>query len=176
MRTKGQLTFAFVLIGFGALLLVGNIFGVDFGDIFWPLVLITVGLFFIFRPQAISPAQVKYYFAGNIRVNKKWDLSKREVRMFAGDVRIDLRELDLPSGETIFTVTAFAGDVKLTAPQDVGVAITTMAFVTNSRINGEKMEDILSGMDFATEGYQRANKKFKLVMQCFAAEVRLDTD
>ena len=96
--------------------------------------------------------------------------------MFAGDVRIDLRELDLPSGETVFTVTAFAGDVKLTAPQDVGVAITTMAFVTNSRINGEKMEDILSGMDYATEGYKRANKSFKLVMQCFAAEVRLDTD
>jgi len=32
MKTKGQLTFAFILIGFGALLLVGNIFGVDFGE------------------------------------------------------------------------------------------------------------------------------------------------
>jgi predicted membrane protein len=175
MKIKGQLTFAWILIGFGALLLAGNIFRINFGDIIWPLVIITIGLVLIVRPQTISPAHTKYLFAGDVRVNKKWDLSKTEVRMFAGDIRIDLGELELPSGETSFTVTAFAGDVKLYAPQDVGVAITTMAFVTNSRIDGEKMEHIFSGMDFATEGYDQAKKKFKLIMQCFAAEVRLES-
>ncbi len=175
MKTKGQLTLAWILIGFGALLLAGNILGFNFGDVFWPLVIITIGLFFIFRPQTISPSHVKYYFAGDMRVTKKWDMSKSEIRMFAGDIRIDLGELDLPSGETKFTVTAFVGDVKLYAPQDIGVSITTMSFVSNSRINGERMEYVGSGLDFTSEGYEKAKKKFKLIMNCFAAEVRLET-
>ena len=95
--------------------------------------------------------------------------------MFAGDVRIDLADLNLSPGETDITVTAFAGDVHIFAPQDVGVSISTMAFVTDSRINGKKMEYIMSGMDYATEGYEEANKKFKLFMQCFAADVKLKT-
>ena len=175
MKTKGQLTFAWILIGFGALLLFGNLAGIDFGDVFWPLILITVGLFLIFRPQIISPAHAKFYFAGDVNIDKRWDMKKKEVRMFAGDVRIDLADLNLSPGETDITVTAFAGDVHIFAPQDVGVSISTMAFVTDSRINGKKMEYIMSGMDYATEGYEEANKKFKLFMQCFAADVKLKT-
>jgi predicted membrane protein len=175
MKVKGQLTFAWILIAFGVLLLIGNFVGIDFGDIFWPLVLITVGLFLIFRPQVISPAHAKYYFAGDVNVNETWDMNKKEIRMFAGDVRINLADIKLSSDETNFVVTAFAGDVDIFAPQDVGVSISTMAFVTDSRINGKKMEYILSGMDYATEGYEEAKKKFKLFVQCFAADVKLET-
>jgi lia operon protein LiaF len=175
MKAKGQLQLAWILIGFGALLLIGNIFGIHFGDIFWPLVIITIGLLLIFRPQLISPAHAKYLFAGDVRVDKTWDMSKTEIRMFAGDVKIDLAELNLPSGETDFTVTAFASEVEIVAPQDVGVSITTTAFVTESRINGKKMEYVFSGMDFVTEGYEEANKKFNLIMQCFSAEIRMET-
>jgi predicted membrane protein len=175
MKAKGQLTFSWILIGFGALLLIGNLVGIDFGDVFWPLVLITVGLFLIFRPQIISPIHAKYYFAGDVKINKSWDMSKKEIRMFAGDVKIDLADLNLPQGETDFTITAFAGEVNIFAPRDIGVSISTMAFVTNSRIDGKKMEYVLSGMEYATEGYEEALKKFKLYMQCFAADVKLKT-
>jgi predicted membrane protein len=175
MNAKGQLTFAWIIIGFGALLLIGNLVGIDFGNVFWPLVLITVGLFLIFRPRIISPVHAKYYFAGTVKVNKSWDMSKKEVRMFAGDVRIDLADLNLPSGVTDFTITAFAGEVTILAPKDIGVSISTIAFVTDSRIDGKKMEYVLSGLDYATEGYEGASKKFKLYMQCFAADVKLKT-
>jgi hypothetical protein len=37
------------------------------------------------------------------------------------------------------------------------------------------MEYVFSGMDYATEGYEKASKKFKLYMQCFAADVKLKT-
>lgn len=175
MKTKGQLTFAWIVIGFGVLLLIGNLVGIDFGDVFWPLVLITVGLFLIFRPQIISPVHAKYYFAGDVKVNKSWNMDKKEIRMFAGDVKIDLADLNLPSGVNDFTVTAFAGEVEILAPKDIGVSISTMAFVTNSRIDGKKMEYVLSGLDYATEKYEEAGKKFKLYMQCFAADVKLKT-
>ncbi|MGD8457955.1 MAG: cell wall-active antibiotics response protein LiaF [Anaerolineales bacterium] len=175
MKTKGQLTFAWILIGFGALLLIGNFIGIDFGDIFWPLVFIVAGLLLIFRPQVISPAGARFYFAGDINVNSKWDMNKNDLRMFAGDVRIDLADLNLTSDETKFIISAFAGEVDIFAPQDVGVSISTMAFVTDSRIDGKKMEYIFSGMDYATEGYENASKKFKLIMQCFAADVKLKT-
>jgi predicted membrane protein len=175
MKMKGQMVVAWIFIGFGALLLFGNVVGIDFGDIFWPLVLITVGLLLIFRPQIISPAHAKFLFAGDVNVGSSWDMDKKELRMFAGDVRIDLADLKLPAGETKFIITAFASDVHLSVPKDVGVSISTMAFVTDSKIDGKKMEYVFSGMDFATEGYEGASKKFKLSMQCFAAEVNLKT-
>jgi predicted membrane protein len=175
MKVKGQLAVAWIFIGFGALLLFGNFVGIDFGDVFWPLVLIMVGLLLIFRPQIISPEHAKFLFAGDVNVDQSWDMDKKEIRMFAGDVRIDLADLKLSSGETTFRITAFASDVYIFVPKDVGVTISTMAFVTDSKIDGKKMEYVFSGMDYATEGYEGASKKFKLSMQCFAAEVNLKT-
>jgi len=175
MKTKGQVTFAWILIGYGALLLIGNLVGIDFGEIFWPLVFITIGLFLIFRPQVISPKSAKFYFAGNVKIDKKWDMSKKELRMFAGDVKIDLTDFDLSPSETRFVITSFASDVNIVAPKDVGVSISVAAFVTDSRINGKKMEYVFSGMEYATEGYENAKKKFKLMVQCFAADVKFNT-
>lgn len=175
MKTKGQLTFAWILIGFGVLLFIGNFVGINFGDIFWPLVLIVAGLLLIYRPQIISPVGAKFYFAGDIKVDRSWNMKKNEIRMFAGDVRIDLADLNLTSDETRFIITTFVSEVDIYAPQDVGVSISTMAFVTDSRIDGKKMEYIFSGMDFATEGYENSSKKFKLFMQCFVADIKLRT-
>lgn len=175
MKVKGQLAVAWVLIGFGVLLLFGNFVGIDFGDVFWPLVLIMVGLLLIFRPQIISPEHTKFLFAGDVNVDQSWDMDKKEIRMFAGDVRIDLADLKLSSGETKLVITAFASDVYISVPKDVGVSISTMAFVTDSKIDGKKMEYVFSGMDYATEGFEGASRKFKLSMQCFYAEVNLKT-
>ena len=173
MFDSGQKKLAWILIGFGVVLLFGNLINFDFGDIFWPMVIILIGLFLVFRPQVIYPGNAKVLFAGDVEVDEDWDLSKEEIRMFAGDVHVDLLNLDLPPGETNLRVLAFAGDVDLRVPKEVGVSISSEAFVTDSKIDGEKMEHVFTGLDYKSEGYESAKKKFNLSMRCFVSEIKL---
>lgn len=176
MEKKGQLIFAWVLIGFGLILIAGNFLTIDIGDIFWPLVIIVIGLILILRPQAITPVEARVLFAGDVDVDETWDENKREIRMFAGDINIDLTRMELPPGDTNFRVSFFAGDIDLRVPKDVGISISSAAFVTNTKINGEKMEYIFSGMDYRSEGYKEAKKKFNLRTRSFALDIKLRYD
>ena len=173
MFDSGQKKLALILIGLGAVLLVGNLLNFDFGDIFWPIVIILFGLFLVFRPQVINPVNAKVSFVGDIEVDETWDLAKDEVRMFVGDFHFDLENLDLPLGETNFRIYAFVGEVNMRVPKDIGVSISSEAFVTESKIDGEKMENVFTGFDYKSEGYENAKKKFNLSMRCFVSEIKL---
>lgn len=176
MGKKGQQVFAWALIGFGLILIAGNFFNFDIGDIFWPLVIIVIGFILIVRPQAITPFEARVLFAGDVDVDETWDENKREIRMFAGDIDIDLTRMVLPPGNTNFRITFFAGDIDLRVPKDVGLSISSAAFVTNTKINGKKMEYIFSGMDYRSEGYKEAKKKFNLRTRSFAVDIKLRFD
>lgn len=173
MFDSGQKKIAWILIGLGIVSLVGNILNIDIGDIFWPMVIILIGLFFVFRPQVVNPANAKVFFAGDVEVDETWDLSKEEIRIFAGDIHIDLVNLELPTGEMNLRIRAFVGKVDMLVPKGIGVSISSEAFVTESKINGEKMENIFSGFDYESEGYNEAEKKFNLNMRCFVSEIKL---
>ena len=43
MFDSGQKKIAWILIGFGVVLLIGKFINFDFGDIFWPMVIILIG-------------------------------------------------------------------------------------------------------------------------------------
>lgn len=163
--------FAIVLIIFGSLLLVGQITGINIDAIFWPLILILVGLILIFRPQAIKMEGVRYAFAGDWEVDGRWDLNTGEVRAFAGDLTVDLRDIDLPEGETVLNFKGFAGDIRVYLPQEVGLSVKTNTFVTDARIEGDKTDYVFTGMDYETEGYKAASKKFRLEATAFAMEI-----
>ena len=164
-------TFAIGLILFGSLLMVGQFTGINIDAIFWPLILILVGLVLIFRPDVIKMDGVRYAFAGDWEVDGHWDLNTEEVRAFAGDLTVDLRDIDLPEGETVFNFKGFAGDIRVYLPKEIGFAVKTTTFVTDARIDGDKTDYVFTGMDYATEDYETASKKFRLEATAFAMEV-----
>lgn len=174
MGRRGQQYIAFALIILGAALITANIVGIDPDRLFWPLVLIAIGVLLIVRPKGFRPGDdVKYAFAGDYVYGKNWEVKSFDLRFFAGDVMLDLKEADFPDGETLFTISSFANEVDLQVPPEVGLKVVTNTFVTDAYVDGIKKEYVFSGFTYKSDNYETAAKKFKLVTNCFVTDIKL---
>ena len=174
MDSKTQQMIAYILIGVGGLFFATNVFGVDAGELVFPILLVVAGFLLVFRPQVFRPTgSRKFSFAGDYRIGRNWTPKDEEYLMFAGDFDIDLREVDLPDGETHFRVVAFANDIDLTVPEGVGVSISAAGFVAEVALDGQKESHIPGIFNYTTEGYAEATKKLRLESNGFVNEVDL---
>jgi predicted membrane protein len=172
MDRKGQQLIAYSLIGLGVLLLAGNFFNIDPGRIIWPLVLIIAGVILVTRPQLFNPSgDVRYMFAGDIVIDENWTVRDEEIRLFAGDVKIDLARVDIPPGETIIAVRFFAGSINVRLPSAAALRVIGNGFVIDSEINGDKRDNILAGLQYESPEYEAAESQIQLLVSCFACDL-----
>jgi hypothetical protein len=167
MSNRGQIIIGVGLVLFGAGLLLANILHINFWAICWPVGLIVVGVLMLWRPPFMS----EWHFAGNILRSGAWQVQNEDIWLFAGDVKFDLRQAVIPPGETVLRVTAFAGDVDLIAPRDVGVTVAASGFVVNARLGAEKLERFVSTAALETPDYAVAERKLRLIALHFAGDV-----
>lgn len=75
MRKQGQRFLAIILIGIGGIMFVSNFLDIDSSDIFWPLVLILVGIWFIWRPRLSKDGEIfNLKIIGEIERDGDWQL------------------------------------------------------------------------------------------------------
>lgn len=172
MRYRGELFIGSILLIFGIISLVSNIFNIDFGAICWPVGLILVGLWLILRPRFLPPG-IGYRLApfGNARHAGSWKVEPEETWMFVGDIRYDLSQAILPAGETTLRVFAFVGDVKIKLPSDVGLSVTATALINDTKILGQKKGAFLSPIEYSTPGYVEAERKVRLETYFFILDL-----
>ena len=171
MNKRSQQILAFFLIALGGLYLLANFININPSDIFWPVVLILLGFLFILRPRSVAPENAKVYFAGDKKFGSDWQPQDEDLRMFAGDLYIDLGKADLPSGTTTFAVRCFASDIDILLPADVGLKISSSGFVVETKFDGESKSNVMTGLDYQTENYASAEKKFDLNTLSFAVDI-----
>ena len=175
MNKRSQQILAFVLIGLGGLYIVANLLNISPSNIFWPIVLILLGVLFIYRPKAIAPDNAKVYFAGDRNYGQGWAAEDEELRMFAGDVFLDLGKAELPEGTTTFGVRCFASDIDILLPADVGLRIDSTAFVVETKFDGDSVSNIMTGYDYKSPNYDASTKKFHLITTSFAVDISVRT-
>lgn len=174
MTKRGQQFLALFLIALGLLYLVANFFeNIDAGELFWPLALILLGAVLIFRPKSIAPENAEHYFARDINLGSEWKPGDKEVRMFAGDIDIDLRRMDLNQGENHYWVKFFAGDITVDVPEDVGFKVDSTGFVVEAKIDGDSTSNIMTGYQYTSNNYDTADKKFILHTTSFAVDLKI---
>lgn len=170
---NGRQVFALILIAFGVFLLVGNIYNVDIGELFWPLLLVVGGLVLIFRPAAIFAPGVKNMIIGESEKFGEWTPEDEEVRLFVGDIERDYRDAHLPDGVRRLVVRAFVCEVNLSVPAEVGIRAVTNTFVTDGNINGNKKDYVFSGLRYQSDNYETAAKKLNVEVGAFVSEFKL---
>ncbi|MEN8240336.1 MAG: cell wall-active antibiotics response protein LiaF [Chloroflexota bacterium] len=171
MNKKSQQILAFILIALGGLYLAANFINIDPSDIFWPLAMIMIGLFFIFRPKGITAENAQFFFAGDKDYAANWQVQDENLNMFAGDIFIDLGKADLPAGRTTIGVRCFASDIDINLPEDVGLRVSSTGFVVETKIKGENTSHVMTGFNYKSPNYDSAEKKFDLITQSFAIEL-----
>ncbi len=173
MRNRGALIFGGLLILFGLLTLLDMIFQIDIGAIFWPLVLITIGLLMLLRPRMAPPgSEVWFRLFGGVRRSGIWTVQNEEVWMFIGDVHLDLTQAELPPGETLFQASGFIGDIDLRVPANTALSIHANGFVTTAKWFGRKQDHFLTPAIYTSPDYDQAERKIKLVTNFFITDLK----
>jgi predicted membrane protein len=175
MRNSGMLFLGFLLILFGGLALVSQLFHIDFGTICWPVGLILVGLFMLVRPR-LMPAGTHLDFRplGDVRRHGVWTVQSEEFWSFVGDTKLDMSEADIPPGETVLRVYGFVGDVRLRLPQEVGFAVNSTAFLSETKMLGDKQDTFISPFEYTSPGYESAGRKIRLESWFFVANIKVE--
>jgi predicted membrane protein len=172
---RSEIIIGSIVLGVGVLLLIGAIFDIDIWGLLCPAGLIGLGVWLIYRTRK-DPREgdVNIKFVGDIRRSGSWQPQSEETWGFVLDSRLDFTEADLPAGETVLRVGAFVNAVKATVPANVGVAVQSMAFFTESRINGEKQETFFIPFTWESDNFTSAAKKIVLKPTCFVSEIKVE--
>lgn len=174
MGVNRQLIIGGLILIVGLLLLLGTVFNLNLGAICWPSVLILLGIWMLARPRMTAPGPgLKVLFLGDIRRSGDWQLANEDFLTFIGDIRLDMTTAKIPEGETRLGIYGFIGDITLTIPEQVGVAVSSMGFVSNARLWTGKRESFLLPIDQVSEGYTEAQSKVRIETYCFISELKV---
>jgi len=164
-----------IVLGVGILLFFGAVFNINIWGLICPAGLIALGIWLIYRTrQDPREGDLKIKFVGDIRRGGNWQPQSEEIWGFVLDSRLDFTEAELPEGETVIRVGAFVNDFKATVPADVGVAVYSMAFMTESRIQEEKQDTFFIPFSWESSNFATASKKILLKPICFVSEVKIE--
>ena len=174
MRNKGQFYLGIIIVIFGVILLIANIFNINLWVLFWPMVFILLGVFLIFRPKMVEPGtEMTQKFLGEVKRAGRWQVVDEEFWYFVGDIELDMINADIPDGVTKIRTIGFVGDIDMYVPGDVGVAVDSTAFVSDIALPDGKEENFLTPVHMRTTNYKLAEKKILLQATGFVGDIKI---
>lgn len=174
MYNKQQVFIGIAIMLIGVMSLVGNIFDIDVGSLCWPTVLIAAGILLLLRPQLLNPdTPGRLKLLGDVRRRGAWQVTDEDIWIGIGDVRLDMTDADVPVGETRIRVSSFVGDVRMSVPEDVGVSVSSTAFVTDARVLGQRRDCFLTPFELSSDDYETAERRVRLETLSFVGNLRV---
>jgi lia operon protein LiaF len=136
--------------------------------------LISLGIFLVVRPRfAPAGTNIEFKLIGDIRRMGSWQVSDEEIWIGIGDLDLDMTQADIPAGETRLRIYGLIGDVDIRLPAGAEVAISSMAFVTDAKIRGEKREQFLTPLQWSSPGYEIAERRVLIETLFFINDLKM---
>lgn len=174
VSNRNQVFVGLIIVLLGVLFLLGMLFEFNVWAVFWPLLLILLGLWLILRPRMVTAGTaVTQRFIGDVKRSGNWTVVDEDITLFIGGVKLDLTEAMVPLGETRLTVSGFVGDVSLVVPEDTGVAVHSSAFISNVRMGETKEESILTPVNLKSVDYKLRERQIRLQVNAFVSDVKV---
>jgi len=172
MHHRGQYYIGGILIFIGGLFLIARILNISAWGILWPLALVGLGLWLLIRHRHIEPGTtIQHKLFGDIRRKGDWQVIPEELRIFIGDIDLDMTQAQIPQGETTIRLFGFIGDVDVFVPKSVGVTVSSSGLITDGKLLGKREEKFLSSIHATSDNYKTAKKKIRLETTYFIHDV-----
>ena len=88
-----------------------------------------------------------------------------------GDIALDLRDADLPEGETELAVLCWLGTIQVRVPREFGVDVTAQSIVGSVDVLGEREEGVVRDIHVRSEGYETQTRRVRLRLSTFVGEL-----
>lgn len=95
-----------------------------FWQLFWPIVIILIGIS-LFRGRAFTRgSKANWAFMGEVdKGTMAWDLRNDSYVAFMGAIKLDLSRANIPQGRTELECTAFMGGIDIFVPDGIGIIL-----------------------------------------------------
>jgi lia operon protein LiaF len=174
MHNTRQIFVGIAIIVIGLIALIGSIFDVDLGRFLCPTILILAGVWLLVRPRMVgSGTLLTTKVLGDVRRSGEWQVVEEEITLGVGDIELDMAHADIPTGETRIRAFGFVNGIRLIVPEDVGVTVSSMAFLTEAKVFDQKHTRFFAASRFTSEDYETAERKVHLDLSYFVADVKV---
>jgi predicted membrane protein len=174
MRDQGRIVGGLLIIFLGVMILASQLLKIRFCPLFFAILLIVGGIALLLRPRMVgADASVRTRLLGPIRYRGAWQVQEQEIWLFVGNVRLDFSESEIPAGETPIRIFGFVVDLRAVVPEDVGVAVTSTAIISDTRVLGRKGDSIILPARFTSENYETAERRIQLETTGFVCNIRV---
>lgn len=171
---RWQIIFGIGLILLGLFALIDVLTGINLWGLVFPLILIGIGILLILRPRmAGREVQVQMSILGDLRKKGAWEVGTHEIWLLIGSIRLDFTDAVFLPGEPKIKLFGFVNDLKVILPEDVGLYLTSSAFVSEFKGTSDKEERILNPLTYETPNYTSADKRVQVEVLGFVSEIQV---
>ena len=100
-----------------------------------------------------------------------WSVEDAVVSTVLGDISLDLRQAELPEGETELTLLCWLGTIQVRVPPEIGVDVTGQAIIGTVDILGRREEGMVRDFRVRSDGYDLARKRVRMRLSTFVGEL-----
>lgn len=110
---------------------------------------------------------------GHIRSAENWSVEDGVLRTVFGDIDLDLRDADLPVGETALTLLCWVGAIRLRVPAGIGLEVEAQTFVGTVDVLGRHEEGLVRDILVRTDGYDEQVRRLHVRISTVIGELEV---
>ena len=88
-----------------------------------------------------------------------------------GDIALDLRDANLPAGETELALFCWLGTIQVRVPREFGVDVTAQSIVGSVDVLGRREEGVVRDIHVRSDGYDEHVRRVRLRLSTFVGEL-----
>ena len=136
------------------------------------LLLIAVGVLAVLAALRVRRFRRRLRRAiGHVRSAEGWEVNDAVIQTVLGDIRLDLREAQLPEGDTSLTLLCWLGTIEVRAPRDLGLDVTAQAILGTVEVLDRREEGVIRDIHVQTPGYETATRRLQMRLSTVIGEL-----
>ncbi|MBM3139821.1 MAG: hypothetical protein FJZ92_06280 [Chloroflexi bacterium] len=113
---------------------------------------------------------------GHVRSAEGWTVNDGVIQTALGDIEIDLRDGELPEGETDLTMLCWIGEIEVRAPAALGLDVTAQAILGTVDVLGRREDGVIRDIHVRTPGYDARPSRVRMRLSTVIGEITVRQD
>lgn len=189
-KSSSGLLWGFLLVAAGLIWLLNNVGAMDFdfGELVsrgWPIIIIALGIWMLTsrserdRSEAGPAVTVQVsdrltHGLGEVELAPETiDREGLEIKVGAGEVKLDLRGTRFADGECTVQIKVGLGDIRIEVPRDLPVAVDAKTGGGDLYLLGRETDGFAARLDFKDAQYDTALRKLRIITRVGLGDVRV---
>ena len=188
---SGELSWGLLLISLGVIFLLDKLDIMDIGDffrLFWPVILIVIGVKLILNRSAGGSAErnketliqndeqsIKYSkLFGDVKLKlESQDFNGGSISVMLGEIDLDLAKSNIKACEKILTLSGVIGEISVILPKTLEVCVKANVTIGDIKILDTTDDGFFINRTYQSKGYETAKKKLYISVSQVIGDIEI---